>query len=71
MSDMYGQRISKGELYLRGSCLKKVRSKKYALENEILNQEVLIPPDEVFESFVEVANDLTSRSYLALKERAK
>ena len=27
MSDMYGQRISKRELYLRGSCLKKVRSK--------------------------------------------
>ena len=40
---------------------------------EILNYEVLIPPDEVFETFVEVADDLTMscRSYLVLKERRK
>ena len=40
---------------------------------EILNYEVLIPPDEVFETFVEVADDLTMSccSYLALKELAK
>ena len=40
---------------------------------EILNYEVLIPPDEVFEIFVEVADDLTMscRSYLALEERKK
>ena len=40
---------------------------------EILNYEVLIPPDEVFETFVEVADDPTMsfRSYLALKECAK
>ena len=36
---------------------------------EILNYEVLIPPDEVFETFVEVADGFTMsyRSYLALK----
>ena len=41
-------------------------SKKF----EILTYEVLIPPDEVFEIFVGVADDLTivCRSYLALKE---
>ena len=40
---------------------------------EILNYEVLIPPDEVLEIFVELADDLTlsCRSFLALKERAK
>ena len=40
-------------------------SKKF----EILTYEVLIPPDEVFEIFVEVADDLTMRcrSYLAWK----
>ena len=40
---------------------------------EILNYEVLIPPNEVFEAFVEVAHDLTMscRSYLASKELAK
>ena len=44
-------------------------SKKF----EILTYEVLIPPDEVFEIFVEVADDLTMscRSYVALKELAK
>ena len=74
MSDMYGHRISKGELYLRGNYLKVVRSKNVRWKKfEILNYEVLILPDEVFETFVEVTDDLTMscRSYLALKERAK
>ena len=74
MSDMYGNRISKGELYLRGNYLKVVRSKNMLLKKfKMLNYEVLIPPDEVFETFVEVADDLTTtcRSYIALKERAK
>ena len=40
---------------------------------ETLNNKVLMPPDEVFERFVEAADDLTMscRSYLALKELAK
>ena len=44
-------------------------SKKF----EILNYEVLIPLDEVFETFVEVADGFTMSccSYLALKECAK
>ena len=74
MSDMYEHRISKGEFNLRGNYLKVVRSKNMLLKKfEILNFEVLIPPHEVFEIFVEVADDLTMscRSYLALKERAK
>ena len=39
----------------------------------MLNYEVLIPPDEVVETYVEVADDLTMscHSYLALIERAK
>ena len=74
MSGMYGHRISKGELYLRENYLRVVRSKTMLWKKfEILNYEVLIPPDEVFERFVEVADDLTMscRWYLALKERAK
>ena len=74
MSDMYGHRISKGELHLRGNYLKEVRSKNMLGKKfEILNYEVLMPSDEVFETFVEVADDLTMscRSYLALKERGK
>ena len=74
MSGIHGHRISKGELYLRGNYLKVVRSKNVRWKKfEILNYEVLILPDEVFETFVEVTDDLTMscRSYLALKERAK
>ena len=74
ISDMYGHRISKSELYLLGNYLKVVRSKNMLLKKfEILNYEVLIPPDEVLEIFVEIADDLTMscRSFLALKERAK
>ena len=75
MSDMYGHRISKGEFYLRSNYLKVlVKSKNMLLKKfEILNFEVLIPPDEVFETFVEVADDLTMScgSYLAFKEREK
>ena len=74
MSDMYRHRISKGGLNLRGDYLKVVRSKNMLWKKfEILNYEVLIPPDDVFETFVKVADDLTMscRFYLALKERTK
>ena len=74
MSDMYRHRISKGGLNLRGDYLKVVRSKNMIWKMfEILNYEVLIPTDDVFETFVKVADDLTMscRSYLALKERTK
>ena len=58
MSHMYRHRISKGELHLRGNYLKVARS-KYMLwkKLEILNYEILMPPGEVFETFVEVADD--------------
>ena len=74
ISDMYGHRISKGELYLRENFLKVVKSKNMLWKKfEILNYQVLIPPDEVFEVFVEVADDLTMscRSCLTLNECAK
>ena len=48
MSDIYDHRISKDELYLRGNYLKVVRLKNMLLKKiEILNYEVLIPPEEV------------------------
>ena len=74
MSYLYGHGISKGELYLRGNYLKVVRSKNMLWKKfEILNYEILISPDEVFETFVEVADELSMSFgwYLALKERAK
>ena len=57
-----------------GNYLEVVRLKNMPWRKfETLNKKVLIPPDEVFETFVEVADDLTMSccSYLALKELAK
>ena len=74
MSGMYGQGISKGGLFFRGNYLKVVRPKNMPWKKfEILNYEVLIPPEELFETFVEIADHLTMscRSYLTLKENAK
>ena len=59
---------------MRENFLKVVKSKNILWKKlEILNYEVLIPPDEVFEVFVEVADHLTMscRSYLTLNECAK
>ena len=59
---------------MRENFLKVVKSKNILWKKlEILNYEVLIPPDEVFEVFVEVEDDLTMscRSYLTLNECAK
>ena len=74
MSDIYRHRISKDKLYLCENNLKVVRSKNMLLKKfEILISKVMMAPDEAFETFVEVADDLTTScpSYLALKERAK
>ena len=59
---------------MRGNYLKVVRSKNMLLKKfEILNYEVVIPPDKVLETFLEVADDLTMicHSYLAWKKRVK
>ena len=54
--------------------LELVRSRKISLKQfELINFDVLISPEEVFESFVEVNSDLTMSTsmYLVLCERAK
>ena len=54
--------------------LELVRSRKISLKQfELINFDVLISPEEVFEWFVEVNSDLTMSTsmYLALCERAK
>ena len=54
--------------------LELVRSRKISLKQfELINFDVLISPEEVFEWFVEVNSDLTMSTsmYLALYERAK
>ena len=74
MSDNYGHNIMEGELYFRGNYLQLVRSKKISNKQvKIIEKDVIISPEEVFETFIDVQEDLTVvvDYYLALVGRAK
>ena len=74
MSDNYGHNIMEGELYFRGNYLQLVRSKKISNKQfKIIEKDVIISPEEVFETFIDVQEDLTMAVdyYLALVGRAK
>ena len=63
-----------GELYFRGNYLLLVRSKKLSNKQfKITEKDVIISPVEVFETFIDVKEDLTMAAdyYLALAGRAK
>ena len=59
-----------GELYFRGNYLQLVRSNK---QIKVVEKDVIISPEEVFETFIDVQEDLTLTVdyYLALVGRAK
>ena len=65
MSDNYGHNIMEGELYFRGNYLQLVRSNK---QIKVVEKDVIISPEEVFETFIDVQEDLTLAVdyYLAL-----
>ena len=74
MSDNYGHNIMEGKLYFRGNYLQLVRSKKISNKQfKIIEKDVIISPEEVFETFIDVQEDLTMAVdyYLALVGRAK
>ena len=74
LCDIYGRNISTEELYLPGIYLKMVRSENISSKQfQIISLDVIIPLDEVFETFLEVADDFTmsTKSYLALCEPSK
>ena len=63
-----------GELDFRGNYLQLVRLKKISNKQfEITEKNVIISPEEVFETFIDVQEDLTMAvdCYLALVGRAK
>ena len=62
------------ELYFRGNFLRQVRSKKISNKQfKIIEKDVIISPEEVFETFIDAQEDLTMTVdyYLALVGRAK
>ena len=74
MSERYGHKILAGKFHFCVNYLKLVRSRNISLKQfELISFDVLVSPEEVFESFVEVDSGLTvsTNMYLALCERAK
>ena len=64
----------KGELYFRGNYLQLVRSKKISNKQfKVIENDVIISSEEVFETYIDVQKDLTMADdyYLALVGRAK
>ena len=74
LSYIYGHNIAMWQLYLQGNYFKMLRSKNISTKRfQIISCQVIIPPDQIFETFVEVADDLTmsTKCYLALCESEK
>ena len=59
-SDEYGHKVVPGDLYLRGNYLKMVRSRSSKLcKFSVIPGDVLVLAGEVFDVFVDIADDLT------------
>ena len=72
LGDQFGHTILPGEYYLNGVYLQKARSRDQKKKKfTILDFEVYVSPDEVFEPFVEVDGDLCIHidTYHELSER--
>lgn len=60
LNDIYGHEVLKRELHSRGSYLKMVRSKNITRKQfQIISLGTNIPPDKLFKTFIEVADDFT------------
>ena len=72
LRDRLGHEIYPGKCYLKGFYFQKSSSKNIIIKKfSILNYNVHLTPDEIFESFVERSNDLTMNriAYLKLLEK--
>ena len=59
LSDSYGHYITSGEKYLKGFYLKMSRSKKIDKKKfQILPTPIVFAPDEVFDTYVDISDDL-------------
>ena len=68
LRDRFGHQIYPGECYLRRFYLQESRSKKMGIIMfSVLKYDVYLTPDEIFEPFAEISNDLTINSDESLK----
>ena len=74
LRDCYGHTVLDGEMFFTGKYPQKTRSKKINKKQfKIVEKDVYVTPDEIFEAFVGIADDLTMNDdeYLQLIERSK
>ena len=74
MADTYGHTLSSGEKYFRGKYLQKVRSRKPNKKQfQLINSDVFVTPNEVFEAFIGFDDELAidSNKYLHLIEQSR
>ena len=72
MHDKSGHMILPDELYLKGNYLIKTRCKNInKIKFRIVDNTVLVTPDEIFDYFIDVKEDLTMEAniYIELSER--
>ena len=74
MTDTYGHTLSSEEKYFRGKYLQKVRSRKSNKNQvQLINSDVFVTPDEVFEAFIGSDDELAidNNEYLHLIEHSR
>ena len=74
MTDTYGHTSNSGEKYFRGKYLQKVRSRKSNKNQfQLINRDVFVAPDKVFEAFIGFDDDLAidNNEYLHLIEQSR
>ena len=74
MTDTYRHTVSSGEKYFRGKYLQKVQSRKSNKKQfQLMNSDVFVTPDEVFEAFIGFDDQLAidNNEYLHLIEHSR
>ena len=74
MTDAYGHTLNSEEKYFRGKDLQKVRSRKSNKKSfQLINRDVFVAPDEVFEAFIGFDDELLidNNEYLHLLEQSR
>ena len=74
MTDTYGHTLNSGEKYFWGKYLQKVRSRKSNKKQfQLINRDVFVAPDEVFEAFIGFDDELAmdNNEHLLLIEQSR
>ena len=74
MTDTYGHTLNSGEKYFQGKYLQKVQSRKSNKKQfQLINRDVFVAPDEVFEAFIGFDDELAmdNNEYLFLIEQCR